>query len=321
MIGYNGRNAGRVLCTVRLGLNRLSVPYGAKGLYKSGDILLGDYIVNITADNAQQAIIAASQSMLVVVVFWSPSAEPSLPVVASLERIAHEYQGQFVLAKINTDEQAMLASQFGVRGVPTVMLVQHGQPVDGLSGPQTESVLREKLGQFLPKAWELALASIAELDEDRDHAKDLPTLRDIYNESGHAAKVGCYLAESLIELNRLTDAETVLSAVPVVDQEAHYQQLMAKLSLKKEAAKSPELIKLDAQFTADKNDLGNACSYAIALQQAGEHQKALDVLYHVLAKDLQFGEAKAQFLAIIAALGKGDPVATQYQKRFFTLLY
>ena len=120
---------------------------------------MSDYIVNVDETNAQQVLIEESARRPVVVDFWAARSEPSQVLSPLLEKLADEYQGDFLLAKVNADEQQMIAQQLGVRNLPTVMVIKDGQPVDGFTGAQPEAQIREMLDKYLPKPWDGMLAS------------------------------------------------------------------------------------------------------------------------------------------------------------------
>jgi len=108
---------------------------------------VSEHIVNIDETNAAALLIEESHNRPVVVDFWADWCEPCKVLMPMLEKIAEEYNGAFLLAKVNADEQGMIAQQFGVRSLPTVMVIQNGQPVDGFAGAQPENAVREMLGR------------------------------------------------------------------------------------------------------------------------------------------------------------------------------
>ena len=95
---------------------------------------MSDYIANIDETNAMQLLIEESNNRPVLVDFWADWCAPCKALMPILESLAHEYAGAFLLAKVNADEQQNIAQQFGVRSLPTVMIIQNGQPVDGFAG-------------------------------------------------------------------------------------------------------------------------------------------------------------------------------------------
>ena len=110
-----------------------------------------DYIVNIDASNAAALLIDESHKRPVVTDFWSERSAPSKTLTPLLEKIATEYQGAFLLARVNADKQPGIAQQLGVRSLPTVMVIQGGQPVDGFAGAQSETFVRKLLEKYLQR--------------------------------------------------------------------------------------------------------------------------------------------------------------------------
>ena len=111
-------------------------------------------IVEINEANAKQWLVDESFKRPVLIDFWADWCGPCKSLMPILEKLAGEFRGQFLLAKVNADEQQMIAAQFGVRSLPTVMIMQDGQPVDGFAGAQTEVEVRELLEKYLPKPWD-----------------------------------------------------------------------------------------------------------------------------------------------------------------------
>lgn len=107
-------------------------------------------IVNISEANLQQTL-QQSMNVPVLFYFWSARSQHCEQLTPVLERLAAQYNGQFTLAKVDCDAEQMLASQFGLRAIPTVYLFQNGQPVDGFEGPQPEEAIRALLDKVLPR--------------------------------------------------------------------------------------------------------------------------------------------------------------------------
>ena len=216
---------------------------------------MNDFIVNIDETNAAALLIEESHKRPVVVDFWADWCEPCKVLMPLLEKIAAEYQGAFLLAKVNADEQQMIAQQFGVRSLPTVMVVQGGQPVDGFAGALPEAQVREMLEKYLPKPWDGLLQQAQELMTQGDFTAALPLLRRAWDESGHSHDITLALAHALIECLRLDEAEKILDGVRMADQDEVYEQLRAQLEIKREAAKSPEIEALEQRLLDNPEDL------------------------------------------------------------------
>ncbi|GAA5525750.1 chaperedoxin [Microbulbifer aestuariivivens] len=284
---------------------------------------MNEYIVDVTAENAQRVLIDESMKRPVVVDFWADWCEPCKQLMPVLEKLAAEYQGQFLLAKVNADTEQMLAGQLGVRSLPTVMVLKDGQPVDGFAGAQPEKQIREMLDKYLPKAWELQFQQAQKLVGEGKLDEALPTLRQVYAESGERADVAKQLAAVLLELNRVPDAEAILGKILLADQDADYQQLMSQLELKQQAAESPEIKALEQALASNPEDRDSAYKLAVQYSQNHRHEEALELLLDILRGDLNYadGAAKQAYLDVVKSLGGGDPLAAKYQRKLMTLLY
>jgi putative thioredoxin len=282
-----------------------------------------DYIVHVDESNAQQVLIEESAVRPVLVDVWADWCEPCKTLMPLLEKLAHEYQGQFLLAKVNADEQQDLAQQLGVRSLPTVLVLKDGQPVDGFVGAQPETQIREILDKYLPKPWDGLLQQAQQAMEADDLETALPLLRQAYDDSGQRQDITVLYTHVLIELNRLDQAQQVLDGIRLADQDAAYEQLVAQLQLKREAARSPEVKALEQQLAADPENNDLMHQLAVQYSSVGMHKEAMDALITILQKDREHAEGKTRqaLLDTIASLGKGDPLAVEYQRKLYSLLY
>ena len=284
---------------------------------------MNDFIVNIDETNAAALLIEESHKRPVVVDFWADWCEPCKVLMPLLEKIAAEYQGAFLLAKVNADEQQMIAQQFGVRSLPTVMVIQGGQPVDGFAGAQPEAQVREMLEKYLPKPWDGLLQQAQELMTQGDFTAALPLLRRAWDESGHSHDITLALAHALIECLRLDEAEKILDGVRMADQDEVYEQLRAQLEIKREAAKSPEIEALEQRLLDNPEDLDVRHQLGVQYTNGGQFKEGMEQFIYILQRELDHGDGatKRLLLDTIATMGKGDPLAAEYQRKLYSLLY
>lgn len=279
-------------------------------------------IVNVNEANLHPTL-EQSMTTPVLFYFWSERSQHCQQLTPVLESLAAQYNGQFILAKVDCDAEQMLASQFGLRAIPTVYLFQNGQPVDGFQGPQPEEAIRALLDKVLPREEELKVQQALQLIEEGKHAEALPLLKEAWQLAQQNSEIGLLLAETQITLNRSDDAEAVLKTIPLQDQDTRYQGLVAQIELLKKAADTPEIQHLQEQVEKNPADAQLATQLALQLHQVGRNEEALELLFSHLRKDLGAanGEARKMLQEILAALGTGDALASKYRRQLYSLLY
>lgn len=294
---------------------------------KVGLIMQNTFIVDVNEQNIQQ-VLQESTSLPVMFYFWSERSPQCQELTVTLTKIAQEYQGKFILAKLDCDEQQMLAAQFGLRAIPTVYLFQNGQPVDGFQGPQPEATIKALLDKVLPNEDELKLQKAEQLIADEQYADALPLLKQaLSNLTDHLGKprsdIAFLLAKAQIELKLLDDAKACLATIPLQDQDSTYHGLNAEIELLEQAANSPEIQQLQVALANDPENIELIIQLASQLMQVGRHEEALELVFKPLSKDLNIGDGKAKkaLLDMLAALGAGNAIAGSYRRKLYSLLY
>jgi len=120
-------------------------------LYSDQHIILGEDMINepIQVTDAAFEKTVLESSLPVIVDFWAPWCGPCKMVAPTLDKIAKEYAGQVIVAKVNTDENQQWAMQYGVQGIPTMLLIYGGKVVNRQVGALPEPMLRDVIDQFL----------------------------------------------------------------------------------------------------------------------------------------------------------------------------
>ena len=179
------------------------------------------------------------------------------------------------------------------------------------------------LDKHLPSPQADALIEAEKLLAEGDIPAALALYRSGWEESGKKLDLTLAYAGALITANRLDDAEAVLQDIRLADQDARCEQLLAQIQLGREAARSPEVEALEAAMAANPDDHATRIQLAIQLSQAAQYRDALEHLLIVLRADKDFndGEARKVFLDTLATIGKGDPLAAEYQRKLFSVMY
>jgi putative thioredoxin len=277
-------------------------------------------IVNVSLSNARE-VLDASMHKLVLFQFWSARSEGCKQLSPLLERIVQQYPQALLLAKVDCDKEPDLAMQFGVQSLPTVMLIKQGQPVDGFAGVETEQAIRAKLAPYLPKPEDELLAKAETLLAGQDYAAAYPVLKDALALAPERTQIKLWLADTAVSLGQLPQAEALLAEIKLADQDALYKSVAAKLELAKEAADTPEIKALEATLAATPDDNELKEKLAVQYQAVQRSEDALALLFSILQQDLNYGSSKKLYLDILAALPKGDSVASQYRRKLYSLLY
>ncbi|MFC3648524.1 thioredoxin [Planctobacterium marinum] len=275
----------------------------------------------MTPENFQQIVLEESQQRLVMVDFWADWCEPCKSLMPILEKIASEYPNDLLLAKVNCDQEQAISMQFGVRNLPTVILVKDGQPVDGFTGAQPEGEIRSLLEKHLPKVEDGLLIQAGELLAEGKYDEAFPLLKTAYEAAPDRVDIKFALIDTYLELGRLNQAKELLDSVLMVDQDANYQTLRGKLELAEKASQSPEIIALEEVVEKNPDDLQAKIDLAVQYQQNNRQEEGLALLLKVLQKDLNFGEARKLLIDAINALPEGDSLAGTYRRKLYAMLY
>jgi putative thioredoxin len=284
---------------------------------------MNEHVVEITRENAQRYLIEESFQRPVLVDFWAEWCAPCKVLMPILEKLARESAGAFLLAKVDCDKLQPIAAQLGVQSLPTVMLLKDGRPLDGFVGAQPESAVRALLEKHLPKPWDALLAEALRLLDAGDAAAALAPARSAWEQSNKRPDIAKVYAEVLIATRRLEEAQAVLGAIPLVERDADYDRLVADLELKQQAADTPEIQALLDARAKDPGNVDIGFQLAVQYSQAGRSREALELLYGILKADREArgGEVRKTLLDMLKALGKGDPLAAEYQRKLFSLMY
>jgi putative thioredoxin len=140
-------------------------------------------MMNVTIENFDDEVVAASMQVPVLVDFWAPWCGPCKVIGPLLEKIETAYAGRFKLVKIDSDEQQELSQAFGIRSIPTCVLMYQGKPVDGFTGALTEGKIKEFLDKHLPEG-DVLEAEVTSVEvNDAPPADDPDTVREALHQA------------------------------------------------------------------------------------------------------------------------------------------
>lgn len=277
--------------------------------------------VAVTLENFQQIIIDESKNKLILVDFWAEQVPESIELRDKLAIAVDSFEQYVVLATVDCQSQQQIAKQFGIQGLPTAVLVKEGQPIDGLSGPQTDETIKEFLDKHLPKAEDILFAQGKELLLAGDVNQAFSLLSQAHQIAEDRGDIKVALADVYVQTGKIAEAEALLTTVLMVDQDSEYSAMMAKLELASQAADSPEIQALEAELADDNDNVALQQKLAAQYSQVNRNEEALTLLFRLVQKDGSDQQSKQLLLDVLKALPDGDPLATKYRRKLYTLMY
>lgn len=290
-----------------------------------------DLIQDVSEANFMEAVVDASQTTPVIVDFWAPWCGPCKTLGPALEAAVLEAKGAVKMAKVNVDENQMIAGQMRVQSIPTVYAFYQGQPIDGFQGALPGSEIKafverviEVAGGSVDGGLDDAIEAAEQMLNEGAAADAVETFAAILGEDSMSAPAYSGLARAYMAIEDLDQAEAVLNGVPVeISQAPEIDAAHAQLALARQAADAGPLGELLAAVEANENDHQARFDYAQALHAAGQVDEAVDQLLQLFRRDREWndGAAKTQLFTIFDALKANDPIVLNGRRRLSSMIF
>ena len=280
-------------------------------------------VFDATAATFEDTVIRTSQDTPVLINFWAAGFEPCETLSPLLEKLAADYNGAFLLARIDVAQEQELASAFQIQSVPTVILVKNGQLVDGFPGALPEDQLKEFLAHH-------GIEPAALVEEDNveiaappvDPHAEVMRLRKAIEADSDKAELKLDLALALLQTGATTEAQQLLDGLPAnLATDDRTIKANAQLGFSALLKDAPAVEVLEAAITADPADLRARHLLGVRQFMSGDPEAGLMQFIEMLQRDRAYenGLARKTLIDAFRVLDDNDLIS-RYRRKMSSLL-
>ncbi len=280
-------------------------------------------VFDATTASFERDVLQASLDQPILVDFWAEWCGPCKTLGPLLEKVVAAFNGAVRLAKVDVDKEQQLAGMFGVRSIPTVVLLKDGQIADGFAGALPEGQLREFLLRHVQPLDADDEAPVADDRAEETPAEAVARLREAIAAEPDRGELKLDLAVALMQDGHAAEAEAELDALPAnLAADDRAKRLRNQLELATLLKDAPPLAELRARIERDPADLAARDLLGVRLIVAGDNDAGLDALLANLAADRDWNEglAKKRLIAAFSVIDDADLVG-RYRRRMSSLLF
>ena len=291
----------------------------------------GSVIKEVSEATFMQDVVEASKERPVIVDFWAPWCGPCKTLGPQLEEAVKATNGAVVMAKVNVDENQMIAGQMQVQSIPTVFAFSNGQPVDGFQGAVSASEIKAFVdrvvaanGGEVESGLDNAVTSAEQMLNEGDFEAAIETFSAILEEDANNLKSYIGLIKCHIAVDDLDQAEAILNGAPLeISQGPEIEPIHAQIELAKQARDAGPINDLVVLVEKKPDDHDARFKLAQSLHGAGQVEEAVDQLLELFKRDREWndGAAKSQLFIIFEALEPNNTIVLNGRRKLSSLIF
>ena len=282
------------------------------------------YVFEVNSDNFSELVIQNSYRVPVLVDFWADWCAPCRVLMPVLAKIASEFHGLLLVAKVNTEAQREIATQYQIRSLPTVKLFRNGEVMDEFMGALPENAIRDFIDRYVERESDkLRLQAIAS-HQAGDSENAVTVLRRAISEDPNNYRLHHDLIQIFLDTNRVLEAQETLQALPANQRlSPEFAEMGNRLQFAVIADGAPSIRELEQALEADPANSEARYQLSAVHVLAGDFEAALEQLIYIMRSDRAFRDdaARKGMIAVFDLLGGHGPLVSRYRALMSSALH
>ena len=275
------------------------------------------YILDVTKDDFSEAVLSNSHKGPVLVNYWAENAGPCLRLWPVLEKLANDYNGQFLLANVDTNKEKQLAHDYGVNSVPTVKLFINGEVVEQIHGYDSPDSFKKMLDKYLARESDKDLAAAVTLYQSGDKETAFDQLNKLIFVDPENSRIQLTFAKLLMKEEAYEQAFSLLEKTPLKSESEEAVVLMTNALFLATAQQKVKLEDIQQQLKDKPEDLMALFQLCSHEMMQSHFKDAMEILLQIIKIDYAWrdGIASLCMRGLFIMLGKDNPDVIEYRQK------